>query len=269
MKPLQLIAQLKTSLLEEDYTYSYNRETNILKLTHKRVNRTIELSLGPVIAKYGQKKEKAIEEVVYMIHETFDAMEKEQQTERYLNPTIYPVIRATSFPTKSKQGVPFITRPHTAETRIFYALDLGSTYRLVDQDLLGKLQMSEQEVTESALFQLRNLPTAYKVDEVAGNKYYFFNANDGYDASRILNDRLMKEMQDKVEGEMTLAVPHQDVLIIGDIRNDAGYDILAQMTMHFFTVGIVPITSLSFLYEEGELEPIFILGKHANQKENN
>ncbi|WP_342528819.1 DUF1444 family protein [Chryseomicrobium sp. FSL W7-1435] len=269
MKPLQLIAQLKQSLSEEDYTYSYNRETNSLKLTHKRVKRTIDLALGPVIAKYGQKQDKAIDEVIYMIRETFDAMEQEQKTSQYENPVIYPIIRATSFPVKSKKGVPFITKGHTSETRIFYALDLGTTYRLIDEELLEKLQMTEQQVTESALFQLRNLPTHYKVDEVAGNKFYFFNANDGYDASRILNDKLMKEMQDKVEGEMTLAVPHQDVLIIGDIRNDAGYDILAQMTMHFFTVGIVPVTSLSFLYEQGELEPIFILGKHANQKENN
>lgn len=269
MKPLQLIAQLKEQLPETDYVYSYNRETNILKLTHQRVGRAIEVALGPVIAKYGQKQQAAIDEVVYMIRETFDAMEKEQQTEDYVNPVIYPVIRATSFPTKSKSGIPFITKPHTAETRIFYALDLGTTYRLVDEDLLKKLNMTEQEVMESALFQLRKLPTHYKIDEVAGNQFYFFNAKDGYDASRILNDKLLKEMQDKIQGEMTVAVPHQDVLIIGDIRNDAGYDILAQMTMHFFTVGIVPVTSLSFLYEDGELEPIFILGKHANQKEKN
>ena len=41
-------------------------------------------------------------------------------------------------------------------------------------------------------------------------------------------------MQAQVEGDMTLSVPHQDVLIIGDIRNETGYDVLAQMTMHFF-----------------------------------
>jgi uncharacterized protein YtpQ (UPF0354 family) len=59
-----------------------------------------------------------------------------------------------------------------------------------------------------------------------------------------------------------LAVPHSDVLIIADIRNNTGYDVLAQMAMSFFTSGRVPITALSFLYENGELEPIFILGKN-------
>jgi uncharacterized protein YtpQ (UPF0354 family) len=32
--------------------------------------------------------------------------------------------------------------------------------------------------------------------------------------------------------------------------------------MSFFANGHVPITALSFLYENGELEPVFILGKN-------
>jgi uncharacterized protein YtpQ (UPF0354 family) len=34
------------------------------------------------------------------------------------------------------------------------------------------------------------------------------------------------------------------------------------MAMSFFANGHVPITALSFLYEDGELEPIFIMGKN-------
>ena len=74
-------------------------------------------------------------------------------------------------------------------------------------------------------------------------------------------------MKDKIEGDMTVSVPHQDVLIIGDIRNTTGYDVLAQMTMHFFTVGLVPVTSLSFIYDNGVLEPIFIMAKNRVKKE--
>lgn len=163
---------------------------------------------------------------------------------------MYPVVRSTSFPLKSNEGHPFITTDHTAETRIFYALDLGTTYRLIDESMLEKLQVSANQIREAARFSVRKLPTNTKKDEVAGNVFYFLNHNDGYDASRILNETFLKEMEEKVEGDMTLSVPHQDVLIIGDIRNEVGYDVLAQMTMHFFTVGTVPITSLSFVYEK-------------------
>lgn len=63
-----------------------------------------------------------------------------------------------------------------------------------------------------------------------------------------------------------VGVPHQDVLILADIRNKTGYDVMAHLTMEFFTKGLVPITSLSFGYDNGHLEPIFILGKNNKQK---
>lgn len=65
-----------------------------------------------------------------------------------------------------------------------------------------------------------------------------------------------------------MAVPHQDVLIIADIRNKTGYDVMAHLTMEFFTKGLVPITSLSLAYDNGHFEPIFILGKNNKQKRN-
>jgi len=69
-------------------------------------------------------------------------------------------------------------------------------------------------------------------------------------------------MEEKVEGKLAISIPHQDVLIFADIKNDIGYDILAQMTMSFFTNGAIPITALSFYYEDGKLEPIFIMAKN-------
>jgi uncharacterized protein YtpQ (UPF0354 family) len=178
---------------------------------------------------------------------------------------IYPVIRSTSFPAEAEEGVPFFFDDHTAETRIYYALDMGKTYRLIDKRLIEKEGWEESQIRETALFNLRSLPAEFKTDEVAGNLFYFLNSNDGYDASRILNDRLLSTMKDKVEGTFAIAVPHQDVLIVADVRNDTGYDILAQMTMSFFASGRVPITALSFLYEDGELEPIFILGQNKKK----
>ena len=80
-------------------------------------------------------------------------------------------------------------------------------------------------------------------------------------------NRFLRDMKKIIVGDMTVSVPHQDVMIIGDIRNETGYDVLAQMTMHFFTVGTVPITSLSFIYENGDLEPIFIMAKNRVTKE--
>lgn len=267
LKSKELVEQLKLRLSTEQFEFHFDKEKDMLRLNHKSLNRGMDISLPEIIAKYQTIKEKAIDEVVYTIEQTFQAMEKERAEGFHDLSLVYPVIRSTSFPLKSNEGHAFITTDHTAETRIFYALDLGTTYRLIDESMLEKLNVSANQIREAARFSVRKLPTNTKKDEVAGNIFYFLNENDGYDASRILNESFLKEMESKIEGDMTLSVPHQDVLIIGDIRNEVGYDVLAQMTMHFFSVGAVPITSLSFVYDKGELEPIFILAKNRVKKE--
>ncbi len=267
IKSEQLIALLKKQLNEQIFDFEFDKKHDKLRLNHKKLGKGMELSLPGIIAKYSEKQELAINEVVYTIEQTFTAMEQEMEQGFQTTTQIYPVIRATSYPQASKEGHAFITTEHTAETRIFYALDLGKTYRFIDESMLEALQLTIEQIREMARFSVKQLPTVYKKDEVAGNFFYFVNANDGYDASRILNESFLKDMRAEIEGDMTVSVPHQDVLILGDIRNETGYDVLAQMTMHFFTVGTVPITSLSFIYEDGDLEPIFILAKNRVKKE--
>ena len=104
--------------------------------------------------------------------------------------------------------------------------------------------MTEQQIKEVSLFNVRKLKNKYSTDEVKGNIFYFINSNDGYDASRILNTSFLNEVQEQCEGEMLVAVPHQDVLFISYIRNNSGYDVMSHLTMVFFTKGLVPITSL-------------------------
>jgi len=253
--------ELETRLASETRVLSYNREKDQLRIESKLVGKGITIELPGIVAKWYTDKEKAIDEVVYYIEEGLQAMEGQIHLMEY-EKKIYPVIRSASFPTEAEEGVPFLTDDHTAETKVYYAVDMGNTYRLIDARVIEKEGWEASRIKEIALFNARSLPTPMKEDQVRGNIFYFLNTNDGYDASRILNKGFLNEMHKKITGTMVLAVPHSDVLIIADIRNNTGYDVLAQMAMSFFTKGRVPITALSFLYDNGELEPIFILGKN-------
>lgn len=257
--------ELEKRLKQPSRIFSYNRENDSLRIENIRTGKGITVALPGIVAKWHEQKEQAIDEVVYFVEQGLQAMEDEI-TLSGKEDKIFPVIRSTSFPSESKDHVPFLFDNHTAETRIYYALDLGKSYRLIDKELLANEDWTLERVRETALFNVRALPISIKEDLVAGNKYYFVRSNDGYDASRILNQAFLKEMDEKITGVFVLAVPHQDVLILADIQNDTGYDILAQMAMSFFASGRTPITALSFLYEKGDLEPIFILGK--NKKNN-
>lgn len=261
MTSIRLKKILDDRLLNDNYRTSYNRDQDAFRIEWKESKQGITIKLPNVIAKYNQRGEIAIDELEEHIAEALRIMNVDHQlvgTEK----NIYPVIRATSFPTKTKSGAMLVYKEHTAETRIFYALDLGKSYRLIDKEMLEKEGWNLKRIDEIATFNIRSLSLDYKKDTVADNDFYFVAKQDGYDASRILNETFLEEMLANAKGELAVAVPHQDVLIIADIQNNTGYDILAQMTMKFFAEGRIPITSLSFIYENKKLEPVFILAKN-------
>ncbi|MGL4521694.1 MAG: DUF1444 family protein, partial [Bacilli bacterium] len=207
------------------------------------------------LAKYNQKGEVFVTDIVYYLKESLRSMNEQQQSN-----TFYPVLKAHSFPTTTN-GEILVFDEHTAETRIFYAQDFGSTYKLVTETDLSKMEKSKEELIQMAAFSLRGLDYRYRKDEVAGNVFYFVSARDGYDASKLLNTSFIKTLTADFVGTTAVSIPHQDVLIVAELNNDKGYDVLAQLATRFFMEGTVPITALSFIYEDDELEPMFILGK--------
>lgn len=267
MNVFQMRDKLKARLNHLNVDFKFDREEETLRIYRTDNHKGVTIKLNAIVAKYEEQKDKIIDEIVYYVEEAIAQM-GDHSLEKMEDIKIMPVVRATSFDKKTKEGHSFIYSEHTAETNIYYALDLGKSYRLIDESMLKTLNMTEQQIKEMSLFNVRKLKNKYSTDEVKGNIFYFINSNDGYDASRILNTSFLNEVQEQCEGEMLVAVPHQDVLIIADIRNKTGYDVMAHLTMEFFTKGLVPITSLSFGYDKVHLEPIFILGKNNKQKRN-
>ncbi|MBU9713726.1 DUF1444 domain-containing protein [Bacillus tamaricis] len=260
MRPIEIKREIEQALSNINWITSYDRESETLRIIDKRVNKGVTVQLSPLKNKFKENKEKALSDIVHYISEGLTLLQLPIELKGNEN-NIFPVIRSTSFPLETKDGKKLIYSDHTAETRIFYALDRGSSYSLIDQESLEREGKDFSEIQEVALFNVRSLSHQLKEDVVAGNTFYFLHSDDGYDASRILNDSLLKSMDEKVTGQLAVAVPHQDVLILADIQNETGYDVLGQMVFQFFSEGRVPITALPFLYENGELESIFILAQ--------
>lgn len=265
MSSIQLKRHLENRFNQPEYRTSYQRDKDIFRLEWRHSGKGISIKLGLVAAKYNERGKIVLEELEEHLTEALKIMNEEHQL-KGMEKNIFPVIRSTSFPKETKRGETLVTTDHTAETRIYYALDLGRSYRLIDHSLLQEENWTPEKIEEIAMFNIRSLPIEKKKDTVQENDFYFIATQDGYDASRILNRTFLTEMYMHIQGEMALAVPHQDVLIVADIRNDIGYDILAQMTMKFFAEGRIPITALPFLYDGKELEPIFIFARNRPKK---
>jgi len=257
---------LQKRLANKNYETSYNRDKDTFRIEWAETKRGITIRLPNVVAKYNERGDEAIDELIGHVNESLKIMNETHELAGK-EKNVYPVIRATSFPLEMKNGDKLVYKDHTAETRIFYALDLGKSYRLIDEKLLDEEGWTQERLDEIATFNVRSLSNQYNKDTVAGNDFYFVATQDGYDASRILNESFLEEMKANAKGELAISVPHQDVLILADVQNQTGYDILAQMTMKFFAEGRIPVTSLSFTYEDKKLTPIFILAKNKPKHE--
>jgi uncharacterized protein YtpQ (UPF0354 family) len=254
---MKMKQHIEEKLADESRTFTFDKEKKELRVVDKKLQKGITLSIPKIVAKYKEKNEVAVTDVVYTVEETFKAMSMNDNLQGK-EKNIFPVIRSTSFPTESNEGKSLVYDEHTAETRVFYALDLGKSYRLIDEDMMKEEDWDTSDLKQMASFNIRSLQSPMKQDSVAGNDFYFINTKDGYDAGRILNRSLLNDFHENVTGDMAVAVPHQDVLILADLKNEKGFDILGQMCMHFFTNGKIPITVMPFLYENGEFEPIFV-----------
>ncbi|PKR79324.1 DUF1444 domain-containing protein [Halalkalibacillus sediminis] len=266
MTSIKMKKILEERFSNEGWNTQFDRDEDTFRVEWQSTKQGVTISLPGLISKYENKGDQAVDEIENHIREALKIMDEEQTLEGK-EEQIFPVIRSGSFPTESNNGDRLIYTDHTAETRVYYALDLGKSYRLIDEKMLEREGWEEGRVKEVATFNIRRLSTEMKKDEVAGNTFYFLSTNDGYDASRILNEALLEEMSAKSEGELAVGVPHQDVLIFVDIKNKSGYDVLAQIMMQFFADGRIPITSLPFLYEDQKLEPIFVLAKKKPEED--
>ncbi len=252
--------KIEAKLVHEEWTTAYDHKESTLRVEDKQTKKGVTLQLKPLLAKWERNEFGSIDEVVRYVELGLHSMKIEVSLEGN-EKNIYPVIRSSSFPTETKENKQLIYHEHTGETRIYYAVDLGESYTLIHEEMIKSSKLTADKIREIALFNIRSLEHPLNEDRVAGNTFYFLRAKDGYDASRILDQSLIDKMERKVTGKLAVAIPHQDVLIFADIQNDTGYDVLAQIALQFFKDGRIPVTALPFLYENGELEPTFILAQ--------
>jgi uncharacterized protein YtpQ (UPF0354 family) len=254
-----LLQMLKEGLNEMEWEISFDEEHVRIQNLDK-VDIGLQVSVSSVLARLEKGKEQIqIQETARKAIEILKA-NLMTKTLKGNEQQIFPVLRSRSHPQQTREGKLLYTKAHTAESQIFYAFDLGDTYVLIDEQMASDSGYGPQDIDQFAIANVKRLDTSCKQDEVAGSFFYLFGQPDGYAASRVLNDELLSFMRRKIEGQMGVAIPHQDVLIVADIRNEIGYKVLAKLNMDFCVKGDIPISPLPFIYtDENILEPIMIM----------
>ena len=259
-KSFEIKRKLDHAFGKTPYQTQFDRETDQYRVVDQETNQGVTIHLTKVMEKYEKVGDEALTPLVEKVTQSLNKLKTNHQLAGNEN-RVFPVIRAESFTTTHGSDKQLISTPHTAETTIFYALDLETSYQLIDEAMLQESGWTKAELHDYAMVNLKALPIDLNKQTVAGNDFYFVKNQDGYTASRILHEDFLSDQKAHATGELSFCVPHQDAFIVADIHNPKGYDILQQMAMQFFSEGQVPITALSFLYEDDTLTPIFIMAK--------
>lgn len=154
MTSLKMKKILQERLANENYKTSYNRDKDTFRIEWKDTGQGMTITLPNVVSKYNERGEAAIDDLEEHVSEALKIMHEEHHLSG-MEKSIFPVIRATSFTTETKGGKKLIYKDHTAETRVYYALDLGKSYQLIDESMLAEEGWSQERMDEIATFNVR------------------------------------------------------------------------------------------------------------------
>ena len=200
-------------------------DSSIFILEYK--NNKAKIDIDSFVKKLGNKKnslsDKKIDEFIYYIVSNFEAQEKistSNLNKEDLLEHVFPVVRSTSFNKDNTQNL--IKLNHTNETDIYLVYDFENGYKFLDRKVTEQLLISDKELFDFAKGNLEKLSLKYNKDSVQGNDFYFLNAKDGYDGARVIDKNILDYFYKKIGASYYLGLPHQDVLIIADIKNKKG-----------------------------------------------
>src|SRR5699024_629692 len=126
---------LEDRLKDQAYRTSYKRDNDVYRIEWKESKQGMSIRLPQLVAKYNERGDAAIHEIDKQVQEVHKIMNKEHQLTG-IEKHNYTVIRSKSFIIEKKECTVLLTKEHTAEIRIMYALDLGNSYRLIDEEFL-------------------------------------------------------------------------------------------------------------------------------------
>jgi uncharacterized protein YtpQ (UPF0354 family) len=144
----------------------------------------------------------------------FNAMfpEKDPGCEEPDASQIVPTIKDQVYIDQAGAMMPFVQEHLVADLYIVYAVDLPTQIKTLKQEQLDALGISAESLREVAIENLRTmLPPLEKHGE---GPWFLLTAGNYYTASVLLLDAVWEQMQEFVEGDIVVAVPARDTLLV-------------------------------------------------------
>lgn len=150
---------------------------------------------------------------------------------------------------------PLVSRPLVGDLAITYVIDEGPSVVYISEDHLARWQVSERELFDRALQNLRAkawTPHPGQLGTGSGG-LLIFNGGDGYDATRVLLPELFESFARQVPGRLVIGVPNRDFLIaFSDAAPRVFAQVSAQITLDMHTRDH-PLTDRLLTIRDGQI----------------
>jgi uncharacterized protein YtpQ (UPF0354 family) len=141
-----------------------------------------------------------------------------------------------------------VTEDYNDELVIVYAEDTPRNVRYFTRKDLDKAGVERSKLRALAIANLRRvLP---KIEAHQGPVYSMYTADGNYEASLLLFDDLW-DGDIKVDGDIVVAIPTRDVLLITGSKNEEGIARLREIVDQITAEGTYTISSNLFVYRKG------------------
>ena len=144
----------------------------------------------------------------------------------------------------------FLVDDFNDELIVVYAEDDPNRTRYLTSD---EIQMDRAELRKLALANLEQLPPKIEMRN-HDNVFSIMSAGGDYEASLLLFDHIWSGGQIKVDGDIVVAVPARDVLLITGSKNRKGLQVVRAMAADMMAKASHRLTDTLFVYRDGRFK---------------
>lgn len=194
-------------------------DRNDLDLTLRVGATELHLNLENFFNAYTEAPEQ-IEDITVRVVEAVEHLKLARDIKSFaaLRERVFPMLKPIALlaVVRERQLPLLVYRPFLADLIITYVIDEPSSVAYINEEHLDHWGITEQELHDEALANLRQRTiggTNYTTAGEGVQRIFIFSTQDGYDATRLLLPEILEQWREKMPGRMVIGIPNRDFLI--------------------------------------------------------
>lgn len=215
------------------------------------VNDCVTCRLDSAYSLYLQAPEDMNELIVQRASLVLDMLDESEEDAVDLQ-RVLPVVRSAEFADalrkeaqSPEERLSVYTEALNQDLVVMYVLDSETSYRFLGLHDVTELGLQPGELRKKAVQNL--VEAILPADKDDHGKFFALIAGGNFETGLLLVDGLWDELAGEVDGDVVVAIPNRDDLLVTGREDEAGVDALRQHAQELYRDGSYPVSEKLFL----------------------